>query len=183
MKHFGLNAWNGLVSTFLQLKIPFSEIILSPGGQIKNDDNARDILEADLTQIHYLSGPIEVEGAEPGDVLEVEILDVQPLEGSEWGYTAIFDRNNGGCFLHENYPKATKAVWDFNGIYATSRHIQGVKFAGLIHPGIIGTAPSQELLDTWNKREQELIHASNGAIPPGTIYSFFKPVHNFTNVL
>jgi len=107
-----------------------------------------------------------VEGAEPGDVLEVEILDVQPLPQSEWGYTGIFEKTNGGCFLHEDYPKATKAVWEFNGIYATSRHIPGVKFPGLIHPGIIGTAPSQELLDTWNKREQELIDASNGVIPP-----------------
>jgi formamidase len=32
----------------------------------------------DLTRIHYLSGPFEVETAEPGDVLLVEIMDVQP---------------------------------------------------------------------------------------------------------
>jgi len=96
----------------------------------------------------------------------VEILDVQPLEGSEWGYTAVFDKNNGGSFLHDLYPNATKAIWDFNGIFASSRHIPGVKFAGIIHPGIIGTAPSQELLDTWNTREKELIDASNGSIPP-----------------
>ncbi len=47
---------------------------------------------------------------------------------------------------------ATKAIWYFDGIYATSRHIPGVKFAGIIHPGLIGTAPSQELLDIWNAR-------------------------------
>lgn len=121
----------------------------------------------DLTQIHYLSGPIAVEGAEVGDALEVEILDIQPLESSEWGYTGIFDKTNGGSLLHDIYPRATKVVWDINGIFATSRHIQGVKFAGLIHPGIIGTAPSQELLNTWNKREKELIDGSNGSIPPG----------------
>jgi formamidase len=32
----------------------------------------------DLTRIHYLSGPFEIETAEPGDVLVVEIMDVQP---------------------------------------------------------------------------------------------------------
>jgi formamidase len=45
----------------------------------------------------------------------------------------------------------------FPGVYATSRHIPGVRFAGVSHPGLIGTAPSAELLATWNKREGELI--------------------------
>jgi formamidase len=34
-----------------------------------------------------------------------------------------------------------------------------VRFAGLIHPGILGCAPSAEVLATWNKREGELIEA------------------------
>ena len=51
------------------------------------------------------------------------------------------------------------------GIYATSRHIPGVRFAGVSHPGLIGTAPSAELLATWNKREGELIDAHPGAVP------------------
>jgi formamidase len=36
-------------------------------------------------------------------------------------------------------------------------HIPGVRFAGLIHPGLIGTAPSAELLEIWNKREAALV--------------------------
>lgn len=52
-----------------------------------------------------------------------------------------------------------KAIWDFEGIHCTSRHIPGVKFAGLIHPGILGCAPSAEVLATWNKREGELIQS------------------------
>lgn len=50
-----------------------------------------------------------------------------------------------------------KAIWDFEGIHCTSRHIPGVKFAGLIHPGILGCAPSAEILAEWNRREGELI--------------------------
>ena len=53
-----------------------------------------------------------------------------------------------------------------SGIYATSRHIPGVRFAGVTHPGLIGTAPSAELLATWNKREGELIAAHANAVPP-----------------
>jgi formamidase len=52
------------------------------------------------------------------------------------------------------------------GIYATSRHIPGVRFAGVSHPGLIGTAPSAELLATWNKREGALIAEHPNAVPP-----------------
>ena len=34
-----------------------------------------DVKNVDLTKIHNLSGPIAVEGAEPGDCLVVDILD------------------------------------------------------------------------------------------------------------
>lgn len=57
------------------------------GGQIKNDDSADDVKNVDLSQVHYLSGPIEVEGAEPGDLLKVEFLELGPLDGDEWGFT------------------------------------------------------------------------------------------------
>ena len=38
-------------------------------------------LTIDLGRVHPLTGPIEVEGAEPGDILEVEVLDVSPAGG------------------------------------------------------------------------------------------------------
>lgn len=115
------------------------------------------MLKVDLTKIHYLSGPFEIEGAEPGDALFVEIQDVQPFAEEPWGFTGVFAKENGGGFLDEIYPCAAKAIWDFEGIYASSRHIPGVRFPGLIHPGIMGCAPSQELLEEWNRREGELI--------------------------
>jgi hypothetical protein len=40
-----------------------------------------------------------------------------------------------------------------------------VRFAGVSHPGLIGTAPSAELLATWNKREGELIAQHPNAVP------------------
>ncbi|KAK9421166.1 putative Acetamidase/Formamidase [Seiridium unicorne] len=145
------------------------------GGQIGNNDSADDVRNVDLTKIHYLTGPFEIEGAQPGDLLLVEIMDVQPFQDQPWGFTGIFDRSNGGGFLDEIYPSASvppfhysptksgqnfEAIWDFEGIYCTSRHIPHVKFAGLIHPGILGCAPSPEVLETWNKREGELIAAN-----------------------
>ena len=54
-----------------------------------------------------------------------------------------------------------KAIWDFEGIFTSSRHIPGVRFPGLIHPGILGCAPSAEILAEWNRREGELISTSS----------------------
>lgn len=67
--------------------------------------------------------------------------------------------------------RRAKAIWDFEGINCSSRHIPGVKFAGLIHPGILGCAPSAEVLKTWNEREAGLIKACSHmdrdvALPP-----------------
>lgn len=140
------------------------------GGQIGNNDSADDVRNVDLTKVHCLTGPFEVEGAQPGDILLVEIMDIQPFQDQPWGFTGVFHKENGGGFLDEIYPSAAKAIWDFEGIYATSRHIPHVKFAGLIHPGILGCAPSAEVLATWNKREAELISANKldrvVALPP-----------------
>ncbi|KJA25071.1 hypothetical protein HYPSUDRAFT_199987 [Hypholoma sublateritium FD-334 SS-4] len=121
------------------------------GAQIGNNDSSDDVKNVDLTKIHNLSGPIAVEGAEPGDCLVVDILDIKPFDKMPWGYTGIFELENGGGLF---------------GIYATSRHIPGVRFAGVTHPGLIGTAPSAELLATWNKREGELIEAHGVSVPP-----------------
>ncbi|NLT25226.1 MAG: acetamidase/formamidase family protein [Microbacteriaceae bacterium] len=143
-------------------------------GAIRNDDSADDILDAPLLGVHKLSGPIRVEGAKPGDLLIVDILDVGPipqedsgpLAGQGWGYTGIFAKRNGGSFLTDEFPDAYKAIWDFTGQVATSRHIPEVAFEGIIHPGLMGTAPSAELLSKWNAREGALIATDPHRVPP-----------------
>ncbi|WP_445366515.1 formamidase [Methylomonas sp. BW4-1] len=135
------------------------------GGQIGNNDSANDVRDVDLTQVHYLSGPIGVEGAEPGDLMVVEILDVGTLDDYQWGFNGLFAKENGGGFLTDHYPEARKSIWDFHGIYTTSRHIPNVKFAGIMHPGLIGCLPSRELLENWNAREAALIATDPDRVP------------------
>ncbi|WP_019499082.1 formamidase [Pseudanabaena sp. PCC 6802] len=135
-------------------------------GQISNNDSADDVRDVDLSVVHVLSGPIYVNGAEPGDILVVDLLDVGTLSDYEWGFTGLFARENGGGFLTDHFPIAQKAIWDIQGIYASSRHIPDVKFAGIPHPGLIGCAPSHELLATWNKREAELFATNPERVPP-----------------
>ncbi len=143
-------------------------------GAIVNDDSADDIRDAPLSTVHVLSGPFAVEGAQPGDLLLVDILDVGPipqedsgpLAGQGWGYTGIFAKENGGSFLVDQFPDAYKVIWDFSGGTATSRHVPGVSFTGITHPGLMGTAPSAALLSKWNAREGTLIATDPDRVPP-----------------
>ena len=134
-------------------------------GQIGNNDSAEDIRTVNLNRVHVLSGPVYINGAEPGDLLVVDILDIGTFVDHEWGFNGIFAKENGGSFLVDHYPEAAKSIWDFEGIFATSRHIPGVKFAGLIHPGIVGVAPSYEMLMEWNRREKELVDSNPDRVP------------------
>ena len=86
--------------------------------------------------------------------------------GQGWGYTGIFAKENGGGFLTDHYPESAKAIWDFHGQEATSRHIPGVRYTGITHPGLFGTAPSADLLAEWNRREQALIDTNPERVPP-----------------
>lgn len=136
------------------------------GGAIKNDNDASDVRDVDLSTVHYLSGPVGVHGAEPGDLLVVDLLDIGAKPDSLWGFNGFFSKNNGGGFLTDHFPSAQKAIWDFKGMFTSSRHIPGVNFAGLIHPGLIGCLPDHKMLAEWNKREQELIDTNPTRVPP-----------------
>lgn len=143
-------------------------------GAIRNDDSAHDILAAPFHSGHQLSGPFAVDGAKPGDLLVVDIVDLGPTSGDEvgplagqgWGYTGIFSPRNGGGFLGHHFPDAYKAVWEFADGTATSRHIPGVSITGAPHPGVMGTAPSAGLLAGWNKREAALVATRPLRVPP-----------------
>jgi formamidase len=136
------------------------------GGQIRNDDDAADVRDVELPQVHFLSGPVGVKGAEPGDLLVVEILDIGARPDSLWGFNGFFSRQNGGGFLTDHFPQAQKSIWDFEGLFTRSRHVPGVRYAGLIHPGLIGCLPDRKMLDTWNAREKALVDTDPNRVPP-----------------
>ncbi|MCZ8177977.1 MAG: acetamidase/formamidase family protein [Rhizobium sp.] len=136
------------------------------GGQIKNNDDAADVRDVDLSQVHFLSGPIGVKGAQPGDLLVVDILDIGAFDNSLWGFNGFFSKKNGGGFLTEHFPEAQKSIWDFHGMFTSSRHVPGVKYAGLIHPGLIGCLPDHKMLEMWNSREKALFDTDPARVPP-----------------
>lgn len=162
----GHNRWHPDIPAIIEVEPGDSfrlECLDWTDGQVTNDDDDSNIANLHLERVHVLSGPVHIKGAEPGDLIAVDILDIGPL--TDWGFNGIFAKENGGSFLVDHFPDAKKSIWDFNGIYATSRHVPGVEFAGIMHPGLMGVAPSQEQLDEWNRRERELVATDPDRVP------------------
>jgi formamidase len=136
------------------------------GGFIQNNNSADDVRDIDLSIVHFLSGPVGVKGAQPGDLLVVDLLDVGAKPESLWGFNGFFSKKNGGGFLTDHFPLAQKSIWDFHGMFTSSRHVPGVSYAGLIHPGLIGCLPDPKMLAKWNEREVGLIATEPDRVPP-----------------
>ena len=78
-------------------------------GQITPASTADAIAAMDWTRVYPLAGPISVTGAEPGDTLAVEILDIHTRG---WGYTAIIP---GFGLLPDDFPEPYLKIFDLTG--------------------------------------------------------------------
>lgn len=84
---------------------------------------------------HPLTGPVRMEGARPGDILVVDILDVRPA--LDFGWTAI--RPGRGLLPERDFPKAFLQIWDLaDGTHARMAHGIAVPIAAFA--GVMGTA-------------------------------------------
>src|SRR5215210_4204643 len=77
--------------------------------QITPESDTSAIDRLDWDRVYPLAGPIAVAGAEPGDTLAVEVLDLH-TEG--WGWTAILP---GLGLLADDFPDAYLRVFDISG--------------------------------------------------------------------
>jgi acetamidase/formamidase len=77
--------------------------------QIGPDSDVSVIAGLDWDRVYPLAGPIAVRGAQPGDTLAIEILDIH-TQG--WGWTAILP---GLGLLPDDFPDAYLRVFDLSG--------------------------------------------------------------------
>src|SRR5215831_11541365 len=84
------------------------------GGQVQPGMTTAEYLHIDRTRIHALTGPIWIQGAEPGDVLEVDVLATQH---SGWGWSSIVE---GLGFLKERFHTPYLFHWQLDGETTTS---------------------------------------------------------------
>lgn len=119
-------------------------------GQLGPESTHGDAAEIDLGLGHPLTGPVFVEGAEPGDVLEVELL---RYETASTGVTALIP---GFGYLSDLFPDPYLVVWQIEDGLARSDELPGVAIPGAPFAGVAGVAPSHETLERVRAREEEL---------------------------
>lgn len=111
--------------------------------QLNPESTAEDVLKVDFDPIHPLTGPIFVEGAEPGDVLKVELLQV---ELGDWGWAGIFP---GFGFLADEFDQPYLKTFRFEPGQKRAELIPGVEVALEPFPGVVAVAPAgEEMLST-----------------------------------
>lgn len=119
-------------------------------GQIKPTTTADALRHVNLNVVHPLTGPVYVNGAEPGDVLEVTIVEIEP---QPFGFTAQMP---GFGFLRDLFTEPHIVRWTLANGFATSPDLPGVRIPGAPFMGVIGVAPSPALLEQINRREADL---------------------------
>ena len=116
--------------------------------QVTVETTAPDVPEISFDPVHPLTGPVAVEGAEPGDVLQVELLD---LQHKGWGYTLFFPGEMGLGLLPEEFDDPGIHIWDLDG--DVGRFVNGIEVPLDPFPGVIGVAPAENgSLDTLPPR-------------------------------
>ncbi|MDS0292812.1 acetamidase/formamidase family protein [Halogeometricum luteum] len=108
-------------------------------GQVGPDSGVEDLANATFDPVHPLTGPVAVEGAEPGDVLAVELLD---FEHKGWGFTGYMPGEMGLGLLPEEFEEAGLHIWELEE--EVGHFVNGIEVPLDMFPGIIGVAPGED---------------------------------------
>jgi formamidase len=129
-------------------------------GQVTPHSTLADLGRLSLNVVHPLTGPIYVQSAEPGDLLEVTIVEIGP---QPFGFTVQMP---GFGFLRDLFTEPHIIHWAIANCLATSPDLPGVRIPGAPFMGVMGVAPSHDLLRQINRREADLIGRGGIALPP-----------------
>ncbi|AFZ68016.1 putative acetamidase/formamidase [Deinococcus peraridilitoris DSM 19664] len=111
------------------------EVLDASGGQLGAQATLDDLRALDFGLVNPVTGPVFVEGAEPGDALIVEILEFAP---SGVGWTANIP---GFGLLADEFHDPYLKVWSYSGDFA--EFLPGIRVPVRPFPGTIGNAPAE----------------------------------------
>ena len=85
------------------------ECVDASGGQVHPGMTIQDYVAIDRTRIHALTGPVWIDGAEPGDVLEIDVLSTRH---ADWGWSSVIE---GLGFLKDRFRDPYLFHWQLDG--------------------------------------------------------------------
>jgi acetamidase/formamidase len=110
-RHQHHHGWDNSIAPVLHIapgECAEFDVCESSSGQISRSSTAADIGALDFSRINPVTGPIFVEGAEPGDVLQVTLLAFTP---SGWGWTANIP---GFGLLADEFREPALHLWSYD---------------------------------------------------------------------
>ena len=113
------------------------------GGQVTPTSTVDDAASIDWDRIHTLTGPVYVEGAEPGDVLAVRLLELEP---ADWGWMEIHPEFG---FLTGEFDKPVLQTFALDTKKNVVEFAEGIRIPLRPFAGVMGVAPdTEEMLNT-----------------------------------
>jgi acetamidase/formamidase len=108
------------------------------GGQLVPGSTAASVGAMDFDRVNPISGPVHVNGARPGDVLQVDILAVEP---GTFGWTAIIP---GFGLLADRFAEPWLHIWELDGgaaVFTDRIRVPLQPFCGIL--GVAPAAPGR----------------------------------------
>lgn len=159
----GHNRWHPDIPPILEVEAG-EKVVLetrdAADGQIRPGMTVGDLTHLDPKVAHPLTGPVYVKGASPGDLLEIEYLDIVP---QRHGWTRF---RPGIGFLRDLFPEPYLVHWEMTDGWAVSPGLPGVRIPDGSFMGTAGVAPARRQLEQWTRREADLVRRGGIAFPP-----------------
>ncbi|KGB82671.1 acetamidase [Rhodovulum sp. NI22] len=136
--HFGWDRSIPPVATVAPGSSLHFECLDSSGGQLTKDSTVADIGALSFDKINPVTGPIHVDGAEPGDILKVQIDGFEP---SGFGWTANIP---GFGLLADQFEDPALNIWSYDAdTMAPALYCDIAKVPLKPFAGTIGVAPAE----------------------------------------
>jgi acetamidase/formamidase len=111
------------------------DLLDASGGQLTSSSTVADIATLDFSRVDQVNGPIAVDGAEPGDVLQVDLLEFEP---ADWGWTASIP---GFGLLGDDFVEPAYRVTAVPRGGGRAEFLPGIRLPVVPFCGELGVAP------------------------------------------
>ena len=108
--------------------------------QLTPESTVEDLATVEFDPIHPLTGPVYVEGAEPGDLLAVTLHEI---EIGDWGWTAMIP---GFGFHADQFTEPYLKIWSLEEGATKAEFAPGIEIPLRPFPGVMGVAPDTDSL-------------------------------------
>ena len=139
-KHHIHHGWNNAFAPVLKIapgEAVFFETLDASSGQLNRSSTAQDLAKLDLGRVNPVTGPVWIDGAQPGDALKVTVLSFKP---SGWGWTGNIP---GFGLLTDQFPHAHLHHWNYDPGLAPAMYGPGGRVPLKPMCGTIGVAPAE----------------------------------------